>query len=352
MKFGIVARTNNVRQHFTPDHAAMPTFRKVKTKTQGTKWRAEVWIDGQRVSARFNSKPKAVAWAYQKEAEIASDGRLVPGQTFAAAMDRYASEVTPTKKGARSEAVRIKRLKRDPIANVLMADMSVKHANDYRDRRLKEVMSSSVSREMNLMASIIKQSIEWNWLDVYPWAKFKWPKKVKSRSKVYSQKEIEAIKSAAGVTDDSEILTRKHQTVMAFLFSIETAARQGEITSLQWDDIDLDRGVATVRRTKNGEDRELPLSVAAKRIIERMPRHHVRPWPLSSDSASVHFREVRLKAGIKDATFHDARRTACTRLAEKLTVMNLAKVSGHKDVKMLLEVYYEPDVAALARQLD
>ena len=39
-------------------------------------------------------------------------------------------------------------------------------------------------------------------------------------------------------------------------------------------------------------------------------------------------------------------------MASKLTVLELAKVSGHKDLKMLSYVYYREDPANLAEKLD
>lgn len=42
---------------------------------------------------------------------------------------------------------------------------------------------------------------------------------------------------------------------------------------------------------------------------------------------------------------------AVTRLSKKLDVLDLARVIGHRDVKMLL-TYYEADAEALAKKLD
>ncbi|HHF5474929.1 TPA: tyrosine-type recombinase/integrase [Haemophilus influenzae] len=38
--------------------------------------------------------------------------------------------------------------------------------------------------------------------------------------------------------------------------------------------------------------------------------------------------------------FHDTRRKALTRLSKKVDVMTLAKISGHKDISILQNVYY------------
>lgn len=330
----------------------MPTIRKVTSKTLGVRWRAEVWINGKRQSKRFATKPEAVAWAYQREAELANDGRLVHGQTFGNAFARYAEEVSPKKRGFRAEIIRLNRLGRDPIALKQVKYINLEDADQYRDRRLKQVQASSVTREMGLMATVLRQAVKWRWISEYPWGQFEWPKKPQPRNKVYSQSEIERLKEVAGVGDDTPITNRSHQAIMAFLFSIETAARASEVTGLEWSDVDLKRRVAHLRETKNGESRDIPLSSAARAIIERMPRHHARPFALTPAVLSQVFMRIRKKAGIDDGTYHDSRRTACTRLAKKLEPMDLAKVSGHKDLKMLLNVYYRADAEALADLLD
>ena len=55
--------------------------------------------------------------------------------------------------------------------------------------------------------------------------------------------------------------------------------------------------------------------------------------------------------GNEDLHFHDTRREACSRLAKKVDVMTLAKISGHRDIKMLLNTYYAPDMKEVALQI-
>nr|WP_205741573.1 site-specific integrase [Hansschlegelia quercus] len=47
------------------------------------------------------------------------------------------------------------------------------------------------------------------------------------------------------------------------IFAIETAMRRGEIVNLMWEHVDLDRRVAHVPVTKNGEPQDVPLSSRA-----------------------------------------------------------------------------------------
>ncbi len=52
-----------------------------------------------------------------------------------------------------------------------------------------------------------------------------------------------------------------------------------------------------------------------------------------------------------DLHFHDLRHEATTRLAEKLEMHELMKVTGHKTTRMLAR-YYHPRAADLAKKLD
>ena len=307
-----------------------------------------MWINGARESKRFATKPEAVQWSYMREAELAQDGRLIPGQTLAAAFKKYELEEAPKKRGARSEITRLRRLQRDPISLELVQSIKLSHAEAYRDRRLLEVQGSSVTREMTVIASVLRRAVKWGWIAAYPWDAFEWPKKKQPRDKVYTDAEIQMILDAAEVTESSEIVTRAQQVAMAFLFAIETAARQSEICRLEWDDFSANRKKAILRETKNGESRDIALSTRARAVLERMPRHHVRPWPMNGELMSSNFRKLRKKAGIHDGTFHDARRTACVKLSKKIGPMDLAKLTGHKDLKMLLNVYYRADAEDLA----
>lgn len=56
---------------------------------------------------------------------------------------------------------------------------------------------------------------------------------------------------------------------------------------------------------------------------------------------------------VSDLHFHDTRRTALTRLAGKVDVMTLAKISGHRNLRILMNsTYYAPDMGEVAALLD
>jgi len=56
------------------------------------------------------------------------------------------------------------------------------------------------------------------------------------------------------------------------------------------------------------------------------------------------------RAGIDDLKFHDLRHEATSRLAEKLALHELMKVTGHGSIRMLAR-YYHPRAEDMAKKL-
>ena len=75
-----------------------------------------------------------------------------------------------------------------------------------------------------------------------------------------------------------------------------------------------------------------------------------RLFKLESASADTMFRRVRDELGIDGLTFHDTRHEAITRLARKVDVLDLARITGHKDLKSLM-IYYNATASELAQRL-
>jgi len=109
--------------------------------------------------------------------------------------------------------------------------------------------------------------------------------------------------------------------------------RQGELVSLHWEHIAIDRRIAHLRDTKNGESRTVPLSTTAASVLRGLPRSingQVFPGLTAEAIKRSYIRAVR-RAGIEDL-----RHKATTRLFEKgLNIMEVATVTGHKDLRML-----------------
>ena len=152
-------------------------------------------------------------------------------------------------------------------------------------------------------------------------------------------------------TTKPELVTQR--VALALLFAIETAMRAGEICGLTWNDIYLTKRIAHLPITKNGSSRDVPLSKRAIEIIEKLKGIDEKSvFNVDAKTLDVLFRRARDKCEIEDLHFHDTRREALTRMSKKVPVEMLAKISGHKDLRILLNVYYRPEMSDIASMLD
>lgn len=119
--------------------------------------------------------------------------------------------------------------------------------------------------------------------------------------------------------------------------AIETAMRRSELTGLRWEDVSLAHRVVTLRDTKNGDQRAVPLSSRAVAALEGLPGDHLRGsvFGVTEDWITKRFQYCCRKAGINGLRFHDLRHEATSRLFEKgLNMMEVATITGHKTLQM------------------
>lgn len=327
----------------------MATIRK-----RGNSWQAIVARAGVRKSSSFPTKAQASAWATLQEAELLAGkrGEIPYGKTYGDLLTRYRDEVTVDKRGAKWEATRIDMvIREDPIARVPLTRFSAIDAAQWRDRRLKLVQPASVLREWNVLSHACTVARkEWKWLHSNPFNEISRPEPPRSRSRRPSQDEIDRLMLVMGCDPQVTPTTMTARAGFAFLFAIETAMRAGEIVGLRWGDIK--DNVAELDKTKNGSSRRVPLSVEARRLLTMLPRPEnvESAFQIDSQNLDALFRKAKAMALIDDLHFHDTRREALTRLASKVDVMTLAKISGHRDLRILQNTYYAPkmeDIAAL-----
>lgn len=117
--------------------------------------------------------------------------------------------------------------------------------------------------------------------------------------------------------------------------------------------MNLERRVAQVNHKMQyltGRPRQVPLTRHAARLLKPVA-HLERCFTISSASLDVLFRKTRDRLMIDDLHFHDSRAEALTRLSRKVDVMTLAKISGHKDLRMLQNVYYRESSEEIAARL-
>ena len=318
----------------------------IEKRTDG-KWRAFVARQGKRKTKVFDTKAAAKIWAVQQEYLILNSDPEVNLTPFGEVLNRYASEVSPRKRGELWEVARIKRFCLDPIATIPISSLTSNDFALWRDARLREVAPGTVNREMTLLSGVLTIARkEWGLISVNPIVDVRKPTKPPGRDRIVTDEELEALEMSAG--GDLNKLTAR--AFHAFRFAIETAMRAGEIVGLTWDNIDLTSRVCHLPMTKNGTSRDVPLSTEAVRLLKALPPFETA-FGLNSRQLDVLWRKLRDRAAVENLTFHDSRHSAITRLSGKLEVLELARMVGHRNLNELL-TYYNAPAAEIAKRLD
>lgn len=317
---------------------------------RGKRWRVRLYVDGQRESGTFATKAQAAAWAVQREAELT--GARLPDRTLRAALDRYAGEVSPTHRGARWEIVRLAAIARNwkastrPLAAIAASDIAA-----WRDWRLEQVSAASVAREMTLLRSVFEQCRrEWGWLRANPMQDVRRPGGHRVRERRVSDDDIQRMCYALGWDMDSAPANASQRVAVAFCLAVETAMRSGELCSLAWDQVRISERYVRLERTKNGDARDVPLSARAGELLGLLPRAGEQVLDVTPALRDALFRKARARAGLDDLHFHDSRHEATTRLARRLDVLDLSRMTGHRDLKSLRR-YYNPTASEIAERL-
>ena len=238
------------------------------------------------------------------------------------------------------------------IDKLILRELDARHVAAWRDRRLTQVSAASVRREWNLLSNACTIAVkEWKWLKENPMREVRRPPPTDARDRIATDEEIERILFCLGYTKDEAPTTASARVGASVLFAIETGMRAGEITGLRWDRVFLDKAYCNIIGGKTASaKRDVPLSAEAMRIIQQMPADSDILFNISTTQIDALFRKARAKALVEGLTFHDLRHTAITRLAKKLDVLALARMVGHRDLKMLM-VYYNETAENLAKRL-
>jgi integrase len=327
----------------------MATFR-----LRSNKWQARVQKKGyEAVTKSFITKADAIKWARQIESEIdkCSFTNTLASEriTFKELVLRYLKEVTPKTKSAVEDGFRLRALSRKPIAQLNMLALTPTKIAEYRDIRLKEVSAGTVIRELAYFSSVINHArMEWGININNPIPLIKKPETPPSRTRVLRDSEKERL---------FDVLKPRFKNSNAWIllivqFALESAMRQGEILSLRWSDIDLNKRTAHLETTKNGDRRTVPLSTRAVQILQEIPQSFDgRVFPMNRPALCANFLSACRRANIEDLHFHDLRHTAITNMAGKFSnILELSAVTGHRQLSMLKR-YYHPKAEDLALKL-
>jgi integrase len=251
--------------------------------------------------------------------------------TVADLITRYRDTVSVRKRGKEFETIRLNMMLRHSLAEVSLSNLTSALFTAYREERLRVCKPETVRRELSILQHVFEVARkEWSVpLLSNPVADVRKPPAGKARDRRLNDDEASLFEAC------QKCRNRTIEPVVRL--AIETGMRRGELLSLTWNDVDLANRTLHIENTKNGHPRTIPLTGAAVRIIESIPKSDDdRLFPLSRNALRLAWERTVKRAGVEDLHFHDLRHEAISRFFERgLSVPEVALISGHRDPRML-----------------
>ena len=201
-----------------------------------------------------------------------------------------------------------------------------------RDRSVK-VKGATINRELALLRHLFNIAMDNGYTDQNPARAIKrYPESPWRHKFFFSESEIKALINASA----------PHlRPILALAFG--TGLRKGDILSLRWDDVDLDRSIISVQMQKTGESVEIPLIPMIRDLLQGMKSRasaspFVFPRGLSGQrigDIKTAFHAALRRSGLasKGYRFHDIRRTFARMLYNQGVILTkIQRLLGHGSV--------------------
>lgn len=134
--------------------------------------------------------------------------------------------------------------------------------------------------------------------------------------------------------------------------ALDTGMRAQEQWQLKWGDIDFRQEILTVRDSKSGEGRHIPINANLLQILRSLPRRLDNPYVFCGRKAGErvtdkpkNWEKWLAAANIQNFHWHDLRHTFASRLVMKgANLYDVQKLLGHKTIEMTMRyAHLSPD---------
>ncbi|MGD9704240.1 MAG: tyrosine-type recombinase/integrase [Acidimicrobiia bacterium] len=299
----------------------------------------------------------------------ASGGKAKPaGRSVGDVLDEWVKQNLDTwaPSSARDQQSRVRSIKKDPIARLPLARLTVADVERWHTRlRAGGMADPGIKNQHGVLRAALSQPVRWGWVssNVASLARLR-STKVQQRS-VMSVDEVRAVMTAAASIDAAAEL--------AFRIAAVAGARRAEIASLRWTDehdgqLLIDSAIEITKRgdgapelreaaTKTANVRTVTLDADTVEMIDKLrrTREPYGPWMcglgpelVSPDRISWWWKRARQMSGIDPKwRLHDMRQWSATvAIGQGHDVRTVAGRLGHSNPAMTLRVYAHAFAAA------
>ncbi|MCP5231507.1 MAG: site-specific integrase [Zoogloeaceae bacterium] len=326
----------------------MATIQK-RTGKNGTSYKVQIRIKGHPPeTASFKRLTDARTWATATEAAIKAGRHFGIGRRrgFDELADSYEKAIAGRLKSAADRTSQLLRWRAE-FAGLMLDDITPGLISGVRDKLLTEKRkgggeraAATVNRYLATLSACFTHAVrELQWMEKNPVERVKKGKEAPGRVRYLSDQERMDLLTECKASGNPHLYT-------AVVLALTTGARQNEILSARWNQVDFKRKTIVLRdgETKNGAGRVLPLTGEAFDLLKVRARirdlNDDRVFPVAAElrafgSLRTAWEAALSRAKITDFHWHDLRHTAASYLTMAgVGSMEVAKILGHKTLQM------------------
>lgn len=313
---------------------------------------------------RFDTEEQANAWAEDEERKIialrASSAPIAAAKTkFSDAVKVWNEKCGSKLAGAKVIDYNIPAVVARIGADLPLDEITVAVVRKFRDGMVEDgYAASTIANHRQIISGTFRYFIsEMDFPDDNPCLAVQWPQQENSEAPPkLTEAQFTALLKVIG--------KRSPWLVPVVEWAGESAMRRSEILRMEWDHVDFDGRRLRIPKEKNdhqkkkteAKGREIPLWPALVSILDRLQpdrdKRSGKVFPGTLDSVSHAFTQCVRGSDFSGLTFHSMRKVATGRLSEKLpNVVELSRVTAHRDIKTLATVYYGTNLDDLAEKI-
>ena len=257
--------------------------------------------------------------------------------TFKEFADRYYQVYCESKKPNTKERDRLI-LKRfyDFIKEKRLSQITEFDIKGFQSERQLRVSKLSVNRELSSLRHVFNVAIREGHITDSPMRDVKAFKVEHKKQHILSEDEMRGLLEA---TKRSNSLNLHSICAVA----LNTGMRRQEILDLEWNDLDFFQNGITVKNTKAGRDRWVPISPELREMFLKLPSmgksDYVFPNPATGKPHRRFLRDsfdlAKKRAGIENFRFHDFRHNAATHMLRNgADIVTVQEILGHSSITL------------------
>jgi integrase len=226
------------------------------------------------------------------------------------------------------------------VGDAYLRTIDLRVTEYWRSELLKSVGPVTYNIELRFMKMLFGRAVELGYLNANPFKKLKLLRVDEKRLYLNS----EEIKSLLNQLDANiQHATNDRRRAFHYKFKLfceillNTGMRRDEALSLTPEQIDLNRNIIVVERSKGKRVREIPMTQRVRAILSELGPHLFRG--MTGGTASRKFKAAADMVGLKNMKLHSLRHTFATMMvALGYDIKVVKELLGHEDIR-ITEIY-------------